>query len=85
MDEPTVTIDIETEALLLSALKKFKGACTMVIVSHKPEILRDADCIFEIAPGKSGAMINEIQPQSLSLVSYVTSRLTYVGAAGSAG
>ena len=64
MDEPTVTIDIETETLLLSALKKFKGACTMVIVSHKQEILRDADHIFEIAPGKDGAVINEIQSKS---------------------
>lgn len=61
MDEPTVTIDLETETMLLSTLKKFKDACTMVIVSHKPEILRDADRIFEIAPGKSGAMINEIR------------------------
>ncbi|MEJ2040576.1 MAG: ATP-binding cassette domain-containing protein, partial [Desulfosarcinaceae bacterium] len=67
MDEPTVTIDNETETLLLSALKRFKGTCTMVIVSHKPEILRDADRIFEIAPGESGATINEIQSQSLKV------------------
>ena len=67
MDEPTVTIDSETETLLLSALKRFKGTCTMVIVSHKPEILRDADRIFEIAPGESGATINEIQSQSLKV------------------
>jgi ABC-type multidrug transport system fused ATPase/permease subunit len=67
MDEPTVTIDSGTEALLLSVLKKFKGACTMVIVSHKPEILRDADRIFEITPGKSGATIKEIQSQSFKV------------------
>jgi ABC-type multidrug transport system fused ATPase/permease subunit len=67
MDEPTITIDNETETLLLSALKTFKGTCTMVIVSHKPEILRDADRIFEITPGKSGAMIKEIQSPSFKV------------------
>lgn len=50
MDEPTTTIDKEAEALLASALRTFKGICTVVIVSHKPEILRDADCIFEMTP-----------------------------------
>jgi ABC-type bacteriocin/lantibiotic exporter with double-glycine peptidase domain len=54
MDEPTANIDQETEDLLISVLNRFKGDCTVVIVSHKPEILRDADRIVEMMPVAEG-------------------------------
>ena len=46
LDEPSANLDNESEAVVINALDNIRGLCTVIIVSHKPEVLRNADSIF---------------------------------------
>lgn len=48
MDEPATNVDEASEAAIREALRNLKGQCTAIIVSHKPEFLRDVDHIMEM-------------------------------------
>ena len=48
LDEASANLDEEAEAELADILRKMAGRCTMIIVSHKPGILRNADYIFNL-------------------------------------
>ena len=43
MDEPSANVDEASETAIAEALLALKGRCTVMIVSHKPGILRGAD------------------------------------------
>ena len=47
-DESTSSLDIETEKNLMETITKFKGAKTMIIISHRPSTLEKCDKIFQI-------------------------------------
>ena len=59
LDEPTANIDKQTETLLTTALSTFKGRCTTLIVSHKPELLRHVDLIVEMGADDGTAKIRK--------------------------
>ena len=48
LDEPSANLDEPTEAAVLETLGALKGRCTVVIVSHRPGILRDVDQTLEM-------------------------------------
>jgi len=48
LDEASANLDQEAEAELTDILKRLKGRCTILIASHKPGILRNADCVFSL-------------------------------------
>jgi ABC-type multidrug transport system fused ATPase/permease subunit len=48
LDEPSSNLDEETEAVIVEALAGLKGRCTVIIVSHKPELLGRSDRIFDM-------------------------------------
>lgn len=48
LDEPSANLDDSTESAIVKALEQFKGNCTVIIVSHKPGILKGADTIFDL-------------------------------------
>lgn len=54
LDEASANLDEEAEAELADILKKMAGRCTMIIVSHKPGILRNADYIFNLGNDSCG-------------------------------
>jgi len=53
LDEPSANLDEETEAAVVDTLHEIKGRCTVVIVSHKPGILRGVDRLLDL--GATGA------------------------------
>lgn len=56
MDEPSANLDAESEALILDALARLKRRCTVVVVSHRPGMLRDADQVLQLgARGGTGS------------------------------
>ena len=50
-DESTSSLDVETEDKIISEINSFKRKKTVIIVSHKKEILRNCDYIFNIKNG----------------------------------
>jgi ABC-type bacteriocin/lantibiotic exporter with double-glycine peptidase domain len=52
LDEPTSSLDTETEIAITNALKNLKGITTMVIISHNKETLKFCDSIYEINKGE---------------------------------
>ncbi len=55
MDEPATNVDESSEAAIREALRNLKGYCTAIVISHKPEFLRDVDHVMEMKPPKSAA------------------------------
>lgn len=47
-DEANTGLDIASDAVLLKALEDMKGHCTLVLVSHRPSILKLVNRVFEI-------------------------------------
>jgi len=53
LDEPNTYLDGQSELMLLAALRTLKAeGVTVVIVSHKPSLLQDADKILVLGQGK---------------------------------
>jgi len=53
LDEPNANLDGEGEQALLMALREMKKAKqTVVVVSHKPSMLQDADKLLLLRDGK---------------------------------
>lgn len=48
MDEPTSALDFETEKAVRKEIMAFKGNKTLITVTHKKELVQDADRILEI-------------------------------------
>ncbi len=48
LDEPTANLDDVSESCICNALYDLKGKCTVIIVSHKPGILKKADQTFNL-------------------------------------
>lgn len=51
-DEPTSALDIKTEAKIISLIESFKSHKTLVIISHKKEIFKICDRIYQMRNGK---------------------------------
>jgi len=49
LDEPSANLDEATEAAVVDTLRALKGVCTVIIVSHRPGILRGVDHTFDMA------------------------------------
>ena len=50
-DEPNVAVDLEGDRRLKDTLERLRGICTVVIVSHRPSILKIADRILDLRNG----------------------------------
>lgn len=50
LDEPSANLDETTEGAVVDTLKALKGRCTVIIVSHRPGILRGVDRTVELQP-----------------------------------
>ena len=48
LDEPSSNLDEASESVIVEALAGLKGRCTVIIVSHKPELLSRSDRIFDM-------------------------------------
>lgn len=52
LDEPTASIDAETEKSILNTLKALRGKKTIIWISHKLLLIQDADTIFVVDGGE---------------------------------
>jgi ATP-binding cassette subfamily C protein len=52
LDEPTAALDGDTQTKLMAALAKLEHTMTVVIITHRPELLQLADRIIEIKAGE---------------------------------
>ena len=51
-DEATVSLDSETEKQIFQTIKNFKSKKTIIVVTHKTELLSDADKLMVIKNGE---------------------------------
>jgi ABC-type transport system involved in cytochrome bd biosynthesis fused ATPase/permease subunit len=52
MDEPTSNMDYETDAKIQGLVKEVFAGCTVIMVSHRPEMLADVDVHLQVVAGK---------------------------------
>lgn len=52
MDEPTASVDVETEQIIKSTIANLKGKKTIIIIAHRLGTIQDADCIMVVENGK---------------------------------
>ena len=48
MDEPTSALDQNSEKIFIDSLKKIRGSITLIIISHKENILNSSDKVIKI-------------------------------------
>jgi ABC-type multidrug transport system fused ATPase/permease subunit len=53
MDEPSANLDEATEVCVVAALRELKGQCTVLVVSHRKGILKEADSIYHMEAGQT--------------------------------
>jgi ABC-type dipeptide/oligopeptide/nickel transport system ATPase component len=52
LDEPTASLDHETEALILERLQKLRAHHTLVVLTHHAQPLGIVDRVLELRDGK---------------------------------
>ena len=52
LDEPTSALDPEQERRLIETLHRLKGSRTIILVTHRLELVVDCDCIFVMSKGQ---------------------------------
>ena len=52
LDEPTAALDSGTQATLMEALGKLEHTMTVVLITHRPELMELADRVVEIEDGR---------------------------------
>ena len=48
LDEPTSSLDFDTENLVINAIDKLKSKKTIILISHRINTLKNCDKIFEV-------------------------------------
>ncbi|MBR1853078.1 MAG: ABC transporter ATP-binding protein, partial [Lachnospiraceae bacterium] len=52
LDEPTAAVDGETEQIIMDTLKGLHGRKTILLISHRLSLTKDADRIFVVDSGR---------------------------------
>src|SRR5439155_13045910 len=55
LDEPTSSVDINTEAAIVEAMGRLTGGRTTFIITHRPSALRHCDLILKMDDGRVAA------------------------------
>lgn len=51
LDEPSAALDVETEARLVATLRTLRGSMTIVLSTHRPQLLAVCDRVFDVTHG----------------------------------
>lgn len=62
LDEPAQTLDFEADQAFIESLKKLKGTCTIIMVSHRPSHIKLCDKILSM---ENGMVVNLGTPEDL--------------------
>jgi ABC-type bacteriocin/lantibiotic exporter with double-glycine peptidase domain len=52
LDEPTSSLDLETEKAFIETLTALRGLATIVVIAHRPETLKGVNQIIEFSNNK---------------------------------
>ena len=52
LDEPTASVDAETEKIIVNTLEQLRGKKTIILISHKLSLIQNADSIFVVSNGR---------------------------------
>jgi len=52
LDEPTASVDTETERIILNTLEQLNSKKTIILISHRLSLIQNADTIFVVDSGK---------------------------------
>jgi ATP-binding cassette subfamily B protein len=67
LDEPTSSVDLETEATIVDAMQRLTFGRTTFIIAHRPSTLKDCDVLFRIDRGVLREVsMSEIESEFLS-------------------
>jgi len=55
LDEPTSSVEPESEAAIIAALDRLMTGRTTVLTSHRPSLINSADQVYVIEDGKVSA------------------------------
>ena len=61
LDEPTSSVDVQTEAGILEALEKLAGGRTTLVIAHRQSTLYACDRILRVEDGR----VNEVRPEEV--------------------
>lgn len=62
LDEPGQTLDIAADMAFIQSLKKLKGTCTIIMISHRPSHIRLCDKVLAM---ENGMVVNLGTPEEL--------------------
>ncbi|MEU9356548.1 thiol reductant ABC exporter subunit CydD [Streptomyces sp. NPDC048301] len=62
LDEPTASLDGETEAGIVDAVRRLAAGRTVLLVVHRPALLPVADRVVELRPGADGVASEDEAP-----------------------
>ncbi len=62
LDEPGQTLDFEADKAFIESLKKLKGTCTIIMVSHRPSHIKLCDKVLYM---ENGMVVNLTTPEEL--------------------
>lgn len=69
LDEATTALDPETEKAICQSLKQFKGAMTILAISHQPAIMEVADMVYHLDDGSIKPLNEGLQKDSKPMMS----------------
>lgn len=52
MDEPTASVDVDTEKIIQETVEKLRGTKTIMVIAHRLSTIRNADIIMVVSHGK---------------------------------
>lgn len=52
MDEPTSSVDVDTENIIRETVEKLRGTKTVMIIAHRLSTIRNADIIMVVSHGR---------------------------------
>ena len=62
LDEPGQTLDFDADKAFMESLKKIKGTCTIIMVSHRPSHIKLCDKVLSM---ENGMVVNLTTPEEL--------------------
>src|SRR5439155_24232709 len=65
LDEPTSSVDIKTEALILEAMERLMKGRTTFMITHRLDTLASCDLILHLEEGKIVNLFRENNPDAL--------------------
>ena len=63
LDEPTSSVDLETEAIIMEAMERLMQGRTTIMITHRLSALTNYDACLVIGDGRVSSITNRIELQ----------------------